>query len=200
MKTSDNGLHFIANWEGCKLTAYKDIAGLLTIGIGHLIVSGESFTTITQDQAIELLAKDVAKCESAINTFIKVPLNQNQFDCLVSFSFNCGTGVLKTSTLAARLNAGFYDEVPTHLLNWCKYTVVENGARVTKTNQGLLNRRKSEGQLWSTPVQALTISDGNGVFTQNEIDNIMSMVAQNSQNMIDDLETERNIHADELNS
>jgi lysozyme len=148
MKTSKNGLDFISRWEGCILHVYKDAAGLPTIGIGHLIKAGESFTTITKEQALDILSKDIAKCEEAVNKYIVVNLNQNQFDALVSWSFNCGVGVLQTSTLCKRLNAGFYDEVPQHLLNWCKATI--NG-KVT-VNQGLYNRRKSEGELWSTPV------------------------------------------------
>ena len=147
MTTSRNGLDFISRWEGCILHVYKDIAGLPTIGIGHLIKPGESFTTITKEQALDLLAKDVKLCENAINKNVKVSLNQNQFDALVSWSFNCGVGVFQTSTLVKRLNAGFYEEIPQHLLNWCKATI--NG-KVT-VNQGLYNRRKSEGELWSTP-------------------------------------------------
>ncbi len=145
--TSQNGLGFIAKWEGCILHVYKDVAGLPTIGIGHLIKAGESFTTITKEQALDLLAEDVKKCEVAIAKNIKVPLNQNQFDALVSWSFNCGVGVLSTSTLSKRLNLGFYDEVPDHLLSWCKATV--NGVKVEV--KGLKNRRISEGELWSKP-------------------------------------------------
>lgn len=198
MKTSINGLHFISNWEGCVLSVYKDIAGLPTIGIGHLIKSGENFTTISKDQALDLLANDVVKCEVAVNSLIKVDLNQNQFDALVSWSFNCGTGVLKSSTLALRLNAGHYDEVAGHLLNWCKYTVVENGVKVVKTNQGLLNRRKSEADLWNTAVVEPVV-DGNGLLTQNEIDALMYSVQRVNQSSIDDLfDDVRNIHNDEL--
>lgn len=146
-KTSKNGLEFISRWEGCVLTVYKDIAGLPTIGIGHLIKNGESFTSITKEQALDLLASDVKKCEEAICSAIRVPLTQNQFDALVSWSFNCGTGVLYSSTLSKRLNSGFYEEVPGHLLNWCKANI--NG-KIT-INKGLYNRRASEGELWSTP-------------------------------------------------
>lgn len=147
MVTSRNGLDFISKWEGCVLSVYRDIAGLPTIGIGHLIKRGESFTTITKEQALDLLANDVKLCEDAIKKNIKVSLNQNQFDALVSWSFNCGVGVLQTSTLSKRLNDGFYQEVPQHLLDWCKATI---DGKVT-INQGLYNRRKSEGDLWSTP-------------------------------------------------
>jgi lysozyme len=147
LTTSKNGLSFIAKWEGCVLKVYKDIAGLPTIGVGHLIKKGESFTTITMEQALQLLSNDVKLCEAAVNKYIKVPLTQNQFDALVSWSFNCGTGVLQTSTLAKRLNAGAYQEVPQNLLSWCKATV--NGKLTV--NKGLQNRRVAEGELWSSP-------------------------------------------------
>lgn len=166
-KTSKNGLDFIAKWEGCVLNPYLDVAGLWTIGIGKLILPNDRFSTITNEQvksllsskdknhpvakikipkeeAFNLLESEVKKCEDAINKWIKVPLNGNQFDALVSWSFNCGVGVLKTSTLSKRLNAGFYDEVPTHLANWCKGTV--NGKSVVI--KGLLLRRQAEGELW----------------------------------------------------
>ena len=152
MKTSNNGLNFIAKWEGCILSVYKDIAGLPTIGIGHLIKPGEQFTTITKEQALDLLSQDVKKCEDAANKYIKVSLNQNQFDALISWSFNCGVGVFQTSTLAKRLNQGFYQEVPDNLLSWCKATI----SGKTVINQGLQNRRKAEGELWNYPCDPVT--------------------------------------------
>lgn len=152
MKTSATGLEFIAKWEGCILKPYKDIAGLRTIGIGHLILPSENFpdgVSITKEQALELLAKDVVKCESAISKNIKVPLNQNQFDALVSFGFNCGTGVYATSSACKELNGGKYDKVPELLLLWSKAKV--NG--VMQTVSGLYNRRKSEGELFVKPAE-----------------------------------------------
>ena len=172
LKTSEAGLAFIAKWEGCVLNPYLVIAKLWTIGIGKLILPTDSFSTITnaqvrdllsskskdhpvakikipQKEAFDLLAKEVKKCEDAIAKHIKVKLNQNQFDALVSWSFNCGVGVLQSSTLAKRLNSGFYEEVPSHLANWCKAKV--NGQTVVV--KGLLLRRQAEGALWSTPLQ-----------------------------------------------
>ena len=148
--TSKSGLEFISKWEGCILKPYKDIAGLRTIGIGHLIKPGENFPNnveITKEKALEILASDVKICESSIKTRIKVPLNQNQFDALVSFGFNCGTGVYVQSDACKALNEGKYDEVPLRLLVWCKARV--NG--VLRKNQGLYNRRKSEGELFVKP-------------------------------------------------
>lgn len=151
MVTSKNGLEFISKWEGCVLKPYKDIAGLRTIGVGHLIKPGENFpdgVEITKEKALEILASDVKLCEDSIKTRIKVPLNQNQFDALVSFGFNCGTGVYVLSDACKALNEGKYDEVPQRLLVWSKAKI--NG--VLQVNQGLYNRRKSEGELFSKSV------------------------------------------------
>jgi len=148
MKTSKAGLEFLARWEGCVLKPYKDIAGLRTIGIGHLIKPGEDFpdgVEITKEKALEILSTDVKLCEDSIKTRIKVPLNQNQFDALVSFGFNCGTGVYVLSDACKALNEGKYEEVPQRLLAWSKAKI--NG--VLQVNQGLYNRRKSEGELFS---------------------------------------------------
>lgn len=148
MKTSKAGLDFIARWEGCVLKPYKDIAGLRTIGIGHLIKPGEDFpdgVEISKERALEILAGDVKLCEDSIKLRIKVPLNQNQFDALVSFGFNCGTGVYLLSDACKALNEGKYDEVPQRLLAWSKAKI--NG--VLQVNQGLYNRRKSEGELFA---------------------------------------------------
>ena len=185
MKTSTNGLNFISNWEGCVLKVYNDIAGKATIGIGHLILPGENFTTITKDEALQILAKDVGKCEAAISKYITVELNQNQFDALVSFSFNCGVGALNNTGVAKAVNAGNFDLVPAKLLEWCKYSVIENGVKVTKTNNGLYNRRKSEGELFSTPIVTAPVNDGNGLLSQSEIDQVNALVQQTVWNTLD---------------
>jgi lysozyme len=151
MSTSKNGLEFISKWEGCILKPYKDIAGLRTIGVGHLIKPGENFpdgVEITKEKALEILANDVKLCEDSIKARIKVPLNQNQFDALVSFGFNCGTGVYTLSDACKALNEGKYEEFPQRILVWSKAKI--NG--VLQTNQGLYNRRKSEGELFSRSV------------------------------------------------
>lgn len=153
MKTSKNGLDFIARWEGCILKPYKDIAGLRTIGIGHLIKPSENFpdgVEITMEKALEILASDVKHCEDSIKSRIKVPLSQNQFDALVSFGFNCGTGVYVLSDACKVLNQGKYEDVPEKLLAWSKVRI--NG--VMQHNKGLFNRRKSEGELFARPVVA----------------------------------------------
>ena len=156
LQTSKNGLEFISKWEGCILKPYKDIAGLRTIGIGHLIKPGDNFSDgveITNERALEILAIDVKICEDSIKTCITVVLNQNQFDSLVSFGFNCGTGAYLRSDACKALNQGKYDEVPLRLLAWSKTRI--NG--VLQVNQGLYNRRKSEGELFSRNLEQVTI-------------------------------------------
>ena len=158
LKTSLAGLEIIAKWEGCVLKPYKDIAGLRTIGFGHLIKPGEDFpdgVAITRERALEILAKDVEICEKAIKKSIKVVLNQNQFDALVSFGFNCGVGVYINSGVAVAVNSGQFDKVPEKLQEWSK-------ARVNGTLQvviGLLNRRKHEAEVFMKPVDGVPICD-----------------------------------------
>lgn len=151
MKTSKNGLEFIKRWEGCVLHQYICPAGKPTIGIGHVVLPGEKFPTVlTEQEALDLLDKDVMRFEEAIEKNIKVGLNQNQFDALVSFTFNVGTGGVIGSGLQRELNAGKYDAVPGEMLKWCKF--VQNG--VKKVNVGLQNRRKAEGELFMKPSTA----------------------------------------------
>jgi len=148
LQTSPVGLDFISHWEGCVLKPYKDIAGLRTIGVGHLIKPNENFpdgVSITKDAALQLLAADVKLCENAIKKAITVPLTQNQFDALVSFGFNCGVGVYSTSGACKALNTGDYNSVPVKLLDWSKARV--NG--VMTVNQGLYKRRTAEGELFA---------------------------------------------------
>ena len=155
MSISKNGLEFISKWEGCILKPYKDIAGLRTIGIGHLIKSKESFPDgikITKEKALELLAEDVKICENAILKHIKVQLNQDQFDALVSLGFNCGVGVY-TSSACKSLNNGNYNEFPKKILIWSKVRI----NNVLQTNQGLYNRRKSEGELFSKSMEIVLL-------------------------------------------
>ena len=91
MKISDNGLELIKKFEGCKLTAYRDPAGILTIGYGHTKGVKED-QKITKKKADELLREDVAFAESHVNGYLrKYKFTQNEFDALVSFAYNIGS-------------------------------------------------------------------------------------------------------------
>lgn len=120
-RTSKGGLDYVAREEGCVLKVYPDQCGIDTIGIGHRLKPGESFPNgITRDQALDMLAKDIATAEAEINRDVKVPLTQNQFDALVDFTFNCGNGAMHQSSTLTKLNAGDYQGAADALLLWDK--------------------------------------------------------------------------------
>ncbi|WP_238327294.1 lysozyme [Rodentibacter pneumotropicus] len=144
MKISEKGIEFIRQAEGEKLTAYPDIVGVWTIGVGHTgFVDGKSVSrgmAITKEKSKEILIADLKRFESAVNSAVKVSLAQNQFDALVSLAFNIGEGAFTRSTLVKKLNAGDYKGAAEQFLVW-----KNAGGRVS---QGLLNRRKREKVLF----------------------------------------------------
>ncbi len=137
------GLSLIKQWEGLKTTAYKDVAGILTIGYGHTSAAGAPKVTpgmaIGDKEAERILQNDLAKFEARVERLVTVPVNDNQFAVLVSFDFN--TGALHKSTLLKKLNKGDYAAVPGELAKW-----VNAGGRKV---QGLVNRRAAEAGLWA---------------------------------------------------
>ncbi|MFK4824865.1 lysozyme [Paenochrobactrum sp. BZR 588] len=136
------GLLHIQKWEGKRLTAYQDMAGIWTIGYGHTSAAGAPKVVagmkINDQEADRILRADLAKFEKRVSDLVKVPLNDNQYAALVSFDFN--TGALHKSTLLKKLNTGDYSAVPAELMKW----VNAGGKRV----QGLVNRRAAEAGLW----------------------------------------------------
>lgn len=149
MQLSDTGLQHIKDFEGLRLTAYKDIGGTWTIGYGHTASAKEGMK-ITNQQAHDLLTKDVATFVRCVNDAVVVPLNQHQFDALVSFSFNLGCGNLKNSTLLKLLNRSDYAGAAQEFERW-KF--------VGKTEvAGLLRRRIAERDLFLTPVSEVPFS------------------------------------------
>lgn len=138
------GLDHIKQWEGLRTTAYKDVAGIWTIGYGHTAAAGEpkpkAGMKITEKRATEILMSDLGQYEQAVEDAVKVDINDNQFAALVSFTYNVGIGAFKKSTLLKKLNKGDYDSVPTEIMKWTK----AGGKRV----QGLVNRRRAEGAIW----------------------------------------------------
>lgn len=139
MKTSKNGINLIKKYEGCRLKAYKCPSGVWTIGYGHT-KNVDKGMKITQAQAETYLKQDLITYENAVNKYVKVPISQNQFDALVSFSFNCGVTALKTSTLLRELNNKDYSRAANEFLRWNK----SNG----KVLKGLTKRRKEERGLF----------------------------------------------------
>lgn len=149
MTTSDAGIRFIKSFEGFRASAYYNYAGEpWTIGYGHTrgVKEGD---TCTLAEAESYLKDDLKEFEKAINSLVKVPLKQNQFDALVSFVFNIGTTAFKTSTLLNLLNEGRYQDVPSQLMRWNKVTEKINGVKHVRTVAGQTTRRKAESHLFS---------------------------------------------------
>ena len=146
MKTSQEGIDLIKHFEGCELESYRCSANVLTIGYGTTknVVEGMK---ITQNQAEEMLMKDLEEFEEYVEDLIDVKLDQHQFDALVAWAYNLGPTNLKTSTLRKVLNKGAYDDVPEQIKRWNKA-----GGQVLK---GLVRRRDAEallfeGKKWHT--------------------------------------------------
>ena len=142
-RINDEGLKLIKQWEGLKTEAYKDVAGIWTIGYGHTSSAGspqvKAGMKISEQEAEAILKRDLSKFESRVDSLVKVPLTDNQFAVLVSFDFN--TGKLHSSTLLKKLNKGDYEAVPKELMKW-----VNAGGKKVK---GLVNRRAAECGLWA---------------------------------------------------
>ncbi|MEO0770936.1 MAG: lysozyme [Cyanobacteria bacterium J06649_4] len=104
-RTNRNGLLLIKSFEGLRLRAYRDAVGIWTIGYGTTRGVRPNMT-ISEQQAIEFLQQDLARFEKSINDAVQVPINDNQFSALSSFTYNVGPGALRSSTLLRLLNKG----------------------------------------------------------------------------------------------
>ena len=144
MKVSAAGINLIKEFEGVRLKSCKCPAGVWTIGVGHTSAAGPPVVKpgmeITNAQATKILAQDLVQFEDGVEAAVKVPLTENQFDALVSFTFNVGLGAFQKSTLLKKLNAGQYDAIPAELMKWTK----AGG----KELPGLVRRRRAEAALW----------------------------------------------------
>lgn len=146
MKISDNGLNIITEFEGCQLKAYRCPAGVLTIGYGHTGSDVTAGLTITKDQAIKLLKKDISKFEKKVEKYNSIyNWNQNQFDAMVSFAFNVGS----------------VDQ----LTDNGKRSIKEISSKITAYNKaggkvlaGLTRRRAKEKELFDTKVENINMT------------------------------------------
>lgn len=139
-KINDKGLNLLKTFEGCRLTSYRDIGGILTIGYGHTGSNVYEGQHITQDQADSLLLSDIAKCEEALNKLINVPVTSNQFSALICLVFNIGIEAFSRSTLLKLINLNKMKEAAEQFIRWDHV----NGKQV----EGLRQRRLSERRLF----------------------------------------------------
>lgn len=141
---SDNGMKLLEQFEGLRLEAYLDSASIATIGFGSIRYPNGNKVKLgdktTKAQAKEYKLHDLKEFENTVNTSVTVPLSQNQYDALVSLSYNIGSGAFKNSTLLKKLNASDYKGAAEQFLVWNKV----NSKRV----QGLVNRREAERNLF----------------------------------------------------
>jgi GH24 family phage-related lysozyme (muramidase) len=140
MKISQRGIDLIKEFEGCKLTAYKDAVGVWTIAYGHT-KNVKQGMKITQEQAEELLKKDLAEYEAKVEKYDKYNWNQNQFDALVSFAYNIGSIDQLTSNGRRAIKT-------------ISEKILEYNKAGGKTLEGLVRRRKAEKKLFDEPVEA----------------------------------------------
>lgn len=149
-KISDSGVEFIKRYEGWRRTVYLDVAGLKTVGVGHLLTKAElagNYVTIggqrvyldralTDTEVSQLLRQDLTPKEQTVRNAINVQVTQSQYDMLVSLCFNIGSDKFEKSTLVRELNAGNFEAAPAAFMMWVKAK--------GKTVKGLINRRQAE--------------------------------------------------------
>ena len=146
MIISAAGLELISRWEGLRLAAYPDLlaGGILTIGFGHTGPDVQRGMTISRVRAFELLREDTSGAARQVGELVHRPLNQSQFDALVSLVFNAGSAPL-FGTLGRLLNQGDVAGAAGQFGKWVKSR--KNGRLVTI--QGLVNRRAAEEAMFN---------------------------------------------------
>lgn len=141
---SPNGFNIIKRYEGLKLKAYRDTGGVWTIGYGTIkYANGTSVKqgdTCTEEQALSFMMHDCKWVDACLDKYVKIKVNQNQFDALASFVYNIGESQFRTSTLLKKLNEGKFQEAADNFPRW----IYDNGKKI----QGLVNRRNEERALF----------------------------------------------------
>ena len=147
MKTNRAGIEIIKRFEGLRLDAYKCPAGVWTIGYGHTTAAGAPAVSpgmkITEQEASDILVRDLAKFEAAVSKVLTRPANENQFGAMVSLCYNIGSGAFAGSTVVRKFNAGDVQGAADAYRMWNK-----GGGQVLP---GLIRRREAERTLFLTP-------------------------------------------------
>lgn len=167
MKISRNGLQMIKNFEGLILVASNKLDGVWTVGYG-CTVGVKPHQRITEKEAEEMLTRELTKHETYVNKYVnQLKLNQNQFDALVSFSYNCGYGNLKN--LVADKNGKATRD---------KKTIAEKMLLYNKCNgkvmRGLVNRREKEHELFCS--KDLHTVEKSSTIKKKNVNNTMTLV------------------------
>lgn len=181
MKIGTEGIKLIKSFEGCVLTAYKCPAGILTIGWGHTKDVYEGMS-ITQEEADALFLEDIKIYEDAVNNYVsKFNFNQNEFDALVSFAYNCGIGSLNNIC-----SCNSTKEIAAELPLYCNAYV--NGVKTQLA--GLVRRRQAELELFNKRINNVTTNPGrvknaDGTYTVQSGDTLGSIADEFGYNYED---------------
>jgi lysozyme len=144
MQLGTAGRNLIQHFEQCRLTAYQDVKGIWTIGWGHTGPEVGPGLTWTQEQADDAFVRDTGAAVLGVNRSLDVAVNQNQFDALVSFTFNVGVNSEAHSTLVSLINNGHFAAAAAQFPLWDHSGGVEI--------PGLKLRREAEQALFLSPV------------------------------------------------
>ena len=149
MKTSPQGLAIIKKFEGFRSKPYLCPAGVATIGYGSTYYADGrpvkmTDAPVTEAQAQELLQATLAKYEACVNGAVKMPINQNQFDALVSFTYNVGCSAFRKSTMLQLFTTGYAGAAAEQFARWNR-----GGGKVLA---GLVSRRAAERALFESKV------------------------------------------------
>ena len=146
MRLSSKGLELIKKYEGLRLSPYLCPAGVPTIGYGATYYPGGELVKMTDPDipirySQEILISMLERYEKGVQRYVQSDINQNQFDALVSFSYNLGLGSLKRSTLLKKVNKDPLDKsIHCEFGRW-----VKAGKKKLK---GLIRRRAEEANLY----------------------------------------------------
>jgi lysozyme len=156
LNVTDEGLALLRRLEGCRCRAYKDAAGVWTIGYGHTSMAGpprvKSGMKISQAEADTILARDVANVARGVSALLDVPLSDGQFSALVSFAYNVGLENFRTSSVLRAVNSKDFTAVPRRLSLW-----VKAGGRVLP---GLVSRRAAEAAMFVAATPSMAPASG----------------------------------------
>lgn len=145
MRTSQRGIDLVKRCEGCSLSVYADVVGVLTVGYGHTSSNLKLGQTVTQHTADVILQSDLERFEEGVTQLTRgVTLTQNQFDALVCLTFNVGLVNFANSQLRRKLLAGDVGGAAAEFPRWC-----HAGGKVV---DGLVNRRAAEAALFLNPL------------------------------------------------
>jgi lysozyme len=139
MTYGKDGMELTKQFEGVRLSSYRDGGGVLTIGYGHT-KDVRPFQICTTEEANQWLMDDVREAVNGVNAALQVEVTQAQFDALVDWTFNCGVQGMTHSTLMRKLNAGDEEGAAAEFDRWC----MDNGVKVA----GLARRRDAEEALF----------------------------------------------------